>query len=296
MVLECATCNKTFTKKSSFKQHMLTHSEQRIKLFCPVCSKDGVIKTFSKNSNLVQHCRNVHQGTNVEEVLGSCERKPVKITENPHQCHICGKKYKVKASLKIHVSEVHEIRIKPLCQLCGKQFQNDAALKKHLKKTCQNKIMERNLNKKLNGQKSADDSTSTPRGTRDCIASTGPSQMNDTRVPSAETSIDKARLDQNYEFHDEAPIPHVDPSPFRGVKRKRMLERKLIDEVKIISKEVMRSQFINTADIINTWNLAPTKKIFMYCKETGSAEKLFALPSMLPSINVRSEALLKDYQ
>lgn len=63
--------------------------------------------------------------------------------------------------------------------------------------------------------------------------------------------------------------------PRHTTKRKRKL---IIDEQKSIPSEVMKLQMSDTSDIVSSLDLAPPTKKLMFWKETGSVEKLFAMP------------------
>ncbi len=79
---------------------------------------------------------------------------------------------------------------------------------------------------------------------------------------------------QNAQQAASAPIS----APTRArhtTKRKRKL---IIDEQKSIPSEVMKLQMSDTSDIVSSLDLAPPTKKLMFWKETGSVEKLFAMP------------------
>lgn len=72
----------------------------------------------------------------------------------------------------------------------------------------------------------------------------------------------------------QAPVT-APPRARHTTKRKRKL---IIDEQKSIPSEVMKLQMSDTSDIVSSLDLAPPTKKLMFWKETGSVEKLFAMP------------------
>ena len=80
---QCEVCQKKFSRKYNFNQHMLTHT--KLKAYeCDICKKK-----FSLKSNLVRHFR-IHLG------------------EKPYGCSECGKWYTHPFSRDHHIRTRHK--------------------------------------------------------------------------------------------------------------------------------------------------------------------------------------------
>ena len=53
---QCEPCNKTFTSKSYFKDHILSFHENLTKFQCEICNK-----CFNRSDTLHRHYRDVHK-------------------------------------------------------------------------------------------------------------------------------------------------------------------------------------------------------------------------------------------
>ena len=124
---QCFLCNRTFTKKSSLKQHFHQVHERpnQIKLeedqtkssntmfdnelLCPLCSK-----SFTKKANLQRHIEQVHE-----------KNKAI-------NCNLCESTFHSLRGLKRHISSVHE-KLRPhQCSQCDKSFSEAGKLRTHI--------------------------------------------------------------------------------------------------------------------------------------------------------------------
>ncbi|XP_017054828.1 zinc finger protein 26 [Drosophila ficusphila] len=104
---ECSICGKGLTQKSGYKKHMLTHTGERPH-GCDVCGR-----SFRYSSNLIAHKR--------------CHSQ-----EKPHHCAVCQKRsFGSRSELNRHML-VHSSERLFDCGKCGKSFKRKVSLSIHL--------------------------------------------------------------------------------------------------------------------------------------------------------------------
>lgn len=108
--LNCATCKKSFTHKSNFAIHLLTHVGKK-EYKCKVCQKE-----FFRKENLDEH------------VL--THSNPAQ-TESKYKCRFCPKGYNHPQNLQRHMRLVH-LAQKYNCSMCEKQFLLKTELQTHI--------------------------------------------------------------------------------------------------------------------------------------------------------------------
>lgn len=101
---ECKVCKKSFSNRSTLKQHENTHAEKQY--LCDYCGK-----YFGGKNNLQAHML-VHS------------------EERPHKCKDCGKAFKGTASLSQH-RLIHKGVRRHQCELCGMRFRQQGHLTSH---------------------------------------------------------------------------------------------------------------------------------------------------------------------
>ncbi|XP_029994246.1 telomere zinc finger-associated protein isoform X2 [Sphaeramia orbicularis] len=131
----CNLCGHAFTQKNNLNMHMLVHSGER-PYQCHLCGK-----TFRTQASLDKHHR-THTG---ERPFG-CEFCEQRFTEKgalvrhtaskhqegrPHSCHICGKTFKAREQLRVHLHR-HKGMRKFECTDCGYKFTRQAHLRRHI--------------------------------------------------------------------------------------------------------------------------------------------------------------------
>uniref|UniRef100_A0A3B4B4Q2 C2H2-type domain-containing protein n=1 Tax=Periophthalmus magnuspinnatus TaxID=409849 RepID=A0A3B4B4Q2_9GOBI len=130
----CSECGRAFTQKNNLNIHMLVHSGER-PFQCHVCGK-----TFRTQGTLDKHSR-IHTG----ERPYSCEVCEQRFTEKgamlrhmeskhqegrPHPCNICGRTFKAREQLRVHLNRHKGVR-KFECTDCGYKFTRQAHLRRH---------------------------------------------------------------------------------------------------------------------------------------------------------------------
>ncbi|RXG73124.1 Zinc finger protein 91, partial [Armadillidium vulgare] len=97
---KCEYCDKIFSKKWNWSQHMGTHDLSLRHYKCEHCAK-----SFSYSSTYVRHLK-IHSENNTEVF----------------SCLTCFKSFKSKAALKHHMKRIHEKIKNFVCNLCSKGF------------------------------------------------------------------------------------------------------------------------------------------------------------------------------
>ncbi|XP_068627393.1 zinc finger protein 57-like [Battus philenor] len=143
--LVCTPCNRTFSSKATYEQHMrisMKHvSENDFKYMCSECGKrfsnktrlrDHVMwdhlknfiykcaqcqKVFKSNTSLYLHKQNVHQ----KDQAG-------------HLCQHCGKSFPNQAKLRAHVAGMHGREGPYRCSACGARFSWHSCLSRHVRR------------------------------------------------------------------------------------------------------------------------------------------------------------------
>lgn len=126
----CEICSKTFATLTSFKEHMLTHSEdcEKLQLRCEKCDKwlknQRCLKSHMLLHADVDHkCDLCDYVTKKENLLKN--HIITKHTEDRNfKCDECEKTFKVKRALTIHKAQSHTGAAKTgrTCEFCNKTF------------------------------------------------------------------------------------------------------------------------------------------------------------------------------
>ena len=105
---KCGECNKLYSKKAFFINHITKGHEKPKKFQCELCNKE-----FSQKDNLGTHIRAIH-----EKVKKACST--------------CGKEYSHPAALRLHITSVHEKITSRKCNQCDKSFVTKGTLSRHI--------------------------------------------------------------------------------------------------------------------------------------------------------------------
>ncbi|XP_070167464.1 zinc finger protein 16-like isoform X9 [Polyergus mexicanus] len=133
LFLECATCGKRFSDKSTMIKHMSQHKYQ-----CQTCCQ-----SFSLKRDMKRHIEKIHGP--LLYPCSICEYKSNnKCTLKDHfirkhtssfqyTCKDCKKQFKIKNDLKQHINQVHSGAPPIICSICGHACKNVPAIKAHMK-------------------------------------------------------------------------------------------------------------------------------------------------------------------
>ncbi|GLH02621.1 Zinc finger protein squeeze [Gryllus bimaculatus] len=131
----CITCQKAFTRKRSFQDHVRIHTGEK-PFHCTTCKK-----TFTRNWSLQEHMR-IHTGEKpfqcsiCERAFGDKGRYNYHMLshtgEKPFPCSICEKAFTQKGSLDNHV-RTHTGEKPFQCSICEKTFTQKGTLDSHVR-------------------------------------------------------------------------------------------------------------------------------------------------------------------
>ncbi|XP_013141783.1 PREDICTED: zinc finger protein 595-like [Papilio polytes] len=143
--LICEPCNRTFSSKATYEQHMkvsMRHvSENDFKYMCSECGKRFANKTRLRDHVDWDHLKNyVHKCTECQKVFKShtslyLHKQNVHEKDQAgHLCHHCGKAFPNQAKLRGHVSGLHAREAPYKCVSCSARFSWHSCLSRHVRR------------------------------------------------------------------------------------------------------------------------------------------------------------------
>ncbi|XP_076097368.1 uncharacterized protein LOC143067753 [Mytilus galloprovincialis] len=108
---KCEICNKTFNNRYHLIEHEKRTHLENASVKCFKCNK-----IYKNVQSLKNHIKAVHS------VIGQ-----------PFACHLCAAKFKWSTTLKQHIEEIHEGKMKAVCKHCGKKFPRQNLLNRHMR-------------------------------------------------------------------------------------------------------------------------------------------------------------------
>ncbi|KAM4711618.1 uncharacterized protein FYW61_020779 isoform 2-T2 [Anableps anableps] len=124
----CPVCNKTFPRAAGMRRHLEIHKTKRdYNHKCGKCDK-----RFRDQYDLKRHTMRVHEKGEVSDDNKARRSKDSSTSETSTNktCPHCGKYFAWQSDLKRHI-ETHSGERPHQCALCGKKFKNPYALKSH---------------------------------------------------------------------------------------------------------------------------------------------------------------------
>ena len=111
-VHKCDQCNDIFSSRANLRRHITTkHSTTQEEHNCTLCGK-----IFKRHDNLIKHERINHQLVRNETILPGINDE-----EQSFNCNICTKRFDQKFTLKRHIESIHAKKTYQ-CNVCGKVF------------------------------------------------------------------------------------------------------------------------------------------------------------------------------
>ncbi|XP_045541330.1 zinc finger protein 91-like [Papilio machaon] len=143
--LVCEPCNRTFSSKATYDQHMkvsMRHvSENDFKYMCSECGKRFANKTRLRDHVDWDHLKNyVHKCTECQKVFKSHtslylhKQNVHEKDQAAHLCHHCGKAFPNQAKLRGHVSGLHSREAPYKCGTCNARFSWHSCLSRHVRR------------------------------------------------------------------------------------------------------------------------------------------------------------------
>ncbi|XP_063234425.1 uncharacterized protein LOC134537668 [Bacillus rossius redtenbacheri] len=108
--LSCKECDERFDSRAAYKKHRLSHPEGQHP--CASCQR-----TFRSAANLGSHVARKHAGGGGAPEMFACQ--------------LCGKQFKQKGNLKVHVDSRCGSEPRHVCKVCGKAFMSVGSLTTH---------------------------------------------------------------------------------------------------------------------------------------------------------------------
>lgn len=135
----CPECNKIFTQRSIFNEHMEMHAEQK-PFKCEYCDKSFAAKSYlAKHEKIHSKCHTCFCGKEFGQRKHYLQHLVTHNNEKPYKCNTCKKSFNQKGHLKrhkiVHVSRVKQPQVNPEfceCTICGKTFAHKVSLKRHM--------------------------------------------------------------------------------------------------------------------------------------------------------------------
>lgn len=108
----CPKCPKIFTDPFQMRMHDKKAHAPIVLSQCHICSK-----VFTNGYRLKNHMNHIH-------------------VEARFECDMCGRKFRQKKYLKLHMTVIHSKEANFICTSCGKTFTNQCSWKLHESKPC----------------------------------------------------------------------------------------------------------------------------------------------------------------
>lgn len=134
----CHICAKSYATQTGLQEHMATIHQPREKsqIRCNECGK-WLMNTRCYKTHMLLHsdielqCDQCNYKTKKKELLNR-HRITKHSTEKPFECHLCGRAFKVKRALTIHIAQHNSTSIFK-CTFCDREFNSSTNYYSHRK-------------------------------------------------------------------------------------------------------------------------------------------------------------------
>lgn len=128
---QCKFCGKSFFLKSCLVTHELKHKGEETAE--DVCINSSIVSVACENE--VENCVTLDADVKICLVTDTGEKveKDIRNDRKPYVCHVCGKQYNLKNTLKTHLVG-HNVPKPHFCVLCDKNFATQKYFKLHMQK------------------------------------------------------------------------------------------------------------------------------------------------------------------
>lgn len=136
----CEICSKSFATYTSYKEHMISHSEdcEKLQLKCPQCSKwlknQRCLKSHMKTHSVDEFkCKECDYTSKKENLLKN-HYLTQHTADRPFACDECEKTFKVKRHLTVHKTQAHTVaKTSKTCEFCSREFNSSSNYYTHRK-------------------------------------------------------------------------------------------------------------------------------------------------------------------
>ncbi|XP_038220512.1 zinc finger protein 28-like [Zerene cesonia] len=129
---ECKICEKRFATQHNLHKHTKNHYVSHRCLFCRY-------ETVSQHAAII-HCRDKHfedeagrvRCSQCDSVFTSVEELEIHMSKHTISCQECGRYFKGKHTLRMHIRRIHNAHRQYICDSCQRTFNTKSRLESHM--------------------------------------------------------------------------------------------------------------------------------------------------------------------